>query len=154
MATAAARRILLKIPFVHIGELKDDTCFTAWLYAIARSTLLMSERTVKRHLSVSLDWLEEQETTDRHLACVSASIEAYADWELLLEALEALPPALQRAFTLRYVDGYSDAEIAGIEKIAPSAAQKRAYRANREIRIRLDELIQQAERLSTENGSC
>lgn len=88
----------------------------------------------------------EGSTTDRRLPCISAPIEEYADRALLIEAFQSLAPDLQRAFTLRYVDGYSNPEIAEIEGISASATQARTYRANRDIRIQLDGLIQQPER--------
>lgn len=137
----------------HVGDLRDDACFRSWLYAIALRTLLTSERDLKRHPTVSIDWMEEGPTTDSRLTCISSPIEEYAERELLIEAFQSLAPDLQRAFMLRFVDGCSNQEIADMEGITASAAQTRAYRASRKIRIRLDALIQQSELQLAEVGS-
>jgi len=137
----------------HVGELKDDACFRSWLYTIAHRTLITSERSLKRRPTVSINWMEEGPITDRRLTCMSLPIEDYPDRELLIEAFEALAPELQRAFRLRYVDGYSGPEIGEMEGISASAAQTRAHRANRKMRIQLDTLIQDVERERVEVGS-
>ena len=100
----------------------------------------MKERGHSRHPAVSLDSLQKQDTRNHHLTCHSPDLEAHANRQLLIEAFHSISPALQRAFTLHYIEGYSHAEVASIERITPSAAQSRAYRASREIRIILDEL--------------
>jgi len=134
----------LLLAYRHQASFRGDSRFTTWLYRIAATTALMHLRKRRRTpLMVSTDAPVEGEDTPREEARdgaaspeeASASSEAVALAEDELRAMGDKYPAI---FAMRFLDGYSESEIARRLHLNVSTVKTRAYRARAHLRRALD----------------
>jgi RNA polymerase sigma-70 factor, ECF subfamily len=100
-----------------------------WVYAIAKRTLLMHHRKVRRR--------ESRETTELSAVPepqVAAAADRLTDRSALVSALRRVPADGRRAFLLHHGRGLSFREIASRLGIAPGAAKLRSSRAGSRLR--------------------
>lgn len=100
-------RALNHIPRYH----NKGRPFAAWLYRIAHNLVANWHRDHQRRQIVALENLNlssDKRLTPHHAA------EKTDEWEILLEAIQKLPPERQKLLTLKFVERMSNAEIGDI----------------------------------------
>ncbi len=124
----------------HRDSFRGASRFTTWLYRIAATTALMHLRKARRlpHLT-SLDGEDLQGTEPRDEDATPedqwASAEAV---HLAGERLAELGDKYGQIFHLRFVEGYSESEIARKLSLNVATVKTRAYRARAHLRRRLE----------------
>jgi RNA polymerase sigma-70 factor (ECF subfamily) len=90
---------------------------TAWLLAIARTTLVDEQRRGRRLVPLETD-----------VPALSGDPDLAVD---VARALAALPPQQERLLRLVYLDGFEHAEVAAMTGSTPGAVKTAVYRARR-----------------------
>ena len=136
----------LLLAYRHQGSFRGDSRFTTWLYRIAATTALMHLRKKRRTpLMVSTDGTTEEGEAERAetraLKFAGASPE---EASASSEALEIAAQELSRMgdkyptiFSMRFLDGFSESEIAERLDLNVSTVKTRAYRARAHLKRRL-----------------
>ena len=136
----------LLLAYRHLGSFKGDSRFTTWLYRIAATTALMHLRKRRRTpLMLSVDApLDEEGREEMRGANVrdhesspedkSAGAEALS---LAAEELGRMGDKYGRIFSMRFLEGFSEAEIASRLDLNVSTVKTRAYRARAHLRRHL-----------------
>jgi len=136
---------------VYLNRAKFDSRqkFSTWLYAIATNLSRDRLRWRTRHPQVSLDAEDEQSgaTLLQRLADPKPGpderMETDERAEAVRRAVAALPEELRTPLILAEYEGHSQAEIALILNCSAKAVEMRIYRARRQLRACLDELLAQ-----------
>lgn len=128
----------------HRGSFRGDSRYSTWLYRIAATTALMHLRRKRRRslelLSPArlpghgddegtLPELEAADTTSPHDEV--AGREAVA---LIRRRLGELGDKYERIFWMRYLEGYTETEIAGLLDLTLATVKTRAHRARVAVR--------------------
>jgi RNA polymerase sigma-70 factor (ECF subfamily) len=131
----------LLLAYRHRDSFRGDSRFTTWLYRIAATTALMHLRKDRRlPLLTSIDGGEEDSADEpRNDAATpeeqSASSEAV---ELAGERLAEMGDKYGQIFSMRFVEGYSESEIARRLSLNVATVKTRAYRARAHLRKELE----------------
>ncbi len=121
---------------VHLDELRDSTRARAWLYRIAyREAIAVLRR--RRETPVDPADLPER----ANLATPESDALANELAALLEAAIERLPLSLRAAFVLRDVEDLPMVDVAFTLDIGQSAAKMRVHRARTQLRIELEEVL-------------
>lgn len=98
--------------------------FKAWLYRIARNTIIDRYRTRKPNLPLeeNLSLVDENDQPEQQVLAQETSLR-------LREAISKLSPSHQDVIILRFVNGYSAAEIAQILERSAGAVRVLQHRA-------------------------
>jgi RNA polymerase sigma-70 factor (ECF subfamily) len=129
----------------HRDSFRGDSRFTTWLYRIAATTALMHLRKERRTpLSQSLDDSDDENRIEPHQLEASpeerwASAEAVA---LAGERLARLGDKYGQIFSMRFVEGYSESEIAKKLQLNVATVKTRAYRARAHLRRELERALE------------
>ncbi|HUG15871.1 MAG TPA: RNA polymerase sigma factor [Thermomicrobiales bacterium] len=113
----------------RLGALRDHDAFRTWLYRVAASQLNSAYRGQPTRRAVSLDELLDRFPWRRELATLEVHIKRYGDREEAKDALDGLSAEDRELLLLRFVAGFTGAEVAQIAGISPAAARKRISRA-------------------------
>ena len=130
----------LLLAYRHRASFRGQSRYTTWLYRIAATTALMHLRKQRRLAAlVTRDAASpDEDGALPELADPAASPEAVsAATEELTQAaqkLDALGEKYGRIFTMRFVEGRSDAEIAAELELNAATVKTRAYRARAALR--------------------
>ena len=134
----------LLLAYRHRASFRGDSRFTTWLYRIAATTALMHLRKDRRvPLTTSLD-AEEQSEADEPRGEESSPEEQSASSEAIELAgkrLAKLGDKYGEIFSLRFVEGYSESEIARKLQLNVATVKTRAYRARAHLRRELEEAL-------------
>lgn len=115
---------------VHqLDTLRDGASFKPWLYRIALNQLHSAHRRLRRRPSVSLDELTARFPWRRELAVADTHIDRYGEREAVRHTLAQLSDSDRELLLLRFVAGFSGAQVAQIIGISPEAARQRTARA-------------------------
>lgn len=129
----------LLLAYRHRHSFRGDARFTTWLYRIAATTALMHLRQSRRRPVVdSLD--DDERTEEGPRDEVATPEERWAFTEALALAgahLAELGDKYDRIFAMRFVEGYSETEIARQLRLNVSTVKTRAYRARAHLRRQL-----------------
>jgi len=135
------------LAYRHLASFRGNSRFTTWLYRIAATTALMHLRKRRRTpIMVSVDAPVDGEDGPREELRGSASssestpedISASAQALTLASAeLSRMGDKYGRIFAMRFLEGYSEAEIASQLDLNVSTVKTRAYRARAQLRRRL-----------------
>jgi RNA polymerase sigma-70 factor (ECF subfamily) len=123
----------LLLAFRHQESFRGDSRFTTWLYRIAATTSLMhlrKERSVPYLQSIAPE--EDENVTDEPRALNASPEEEWAATEAVQyagERLEAMGDKYGQIFAMRFLEGYSETEIARKLALNVSTVKTRAYRA-------------------------
>jgi len=129
----------LLLAYRHRDSFRGDSRFTTWLYRIAVTTALM-------HLRKDRSRPECEPLTDEDSpALVSPTPEASPEdcsanheaVHLAEVGLDEMGVKYGRIFTMRFVEGYSEGEIARRLKLNLATVKTRAHRARTHVRKRL-----------------
>ena len=143
----------------HLASFQGNSRFTTWLYRIAATTALMHLRKRRRTpLMVSVDApldgddsalqearganVQSHESTPEDS---SASTEALG---LAAEELERMGEKYGKIFSMRFLEGFSEAEIAKRLDLNVSTVKTRAYRARAHLRRHLGQHLAEPQRLA------
>jgi RNA polymerase sigma-70 factor (ECF subfamily) len=124
----------LLLAYRHQSSFRGDSRFTTWLYRIAATTALMHLRKERSQpLTQSLTISDDEETPHREPRdTVSSPEEQWASAEAVQLASERLGEMGEKygdIFAMRFVEGYSESEIARKLRLNVSTVKTRAYRA-------------------------
>jgi RNA polymerase sigma-70 factor (ECF subfamily) len=131
----------LLLAYRHRDSFRGDSRFTTWLYRIAATTALMHLRKDRRlPLLTSIDGGEDESVEEpRNDASTpeeqSASSEAV---HLAGERLAEMGDKYGQIFSMRFVEGYSESEIARRLSLNVATVKTRAYRARAHLRKELE----------------
>jgi RNA polymerase sigma-70 factor (ECF subfamily) len=118
----------LVIAFRKFGQLKDESRFKAWLFAIVRTRFISRRR--RRSLPAGdSQWLE-------HVANAETK---HPLSDVLAEALSRLPDQQRELLGLFYLDGLNLEETGEVLGLEPRAVAQRLHRARNTLRRRLSE---------------
>jgi RNA polymerase sigma factor (sigma-70 family) len=145
LGSASAAEDLVQDIFVRLSSLKPIETIqnpAALLYRIGANLLVDNHRQAKRSAARDEAWRRMQRTmigdaeiTDEPSAENAAA--ARQRLEQLVEAVETLPPQMQRAFRLHKFDGLTYAETAVAMGISQSAVEKHISAALKALLARL-----------------
>jgi RNA polymerase sigma-70 factor, ECF subfamily len=131
--------------YQHREKFKADQKFTTWLYAIATNLARDRLRWRSRHPAVGLDEVSSdgvpvadgtsEERTPRHV------LEAAELSEMVRRAVAELPEELRVPFVLAQYEGLPQAQIAAILSCSIKAVETRVYRARKQLRDKLAEVV-------------
>ena len=161
----------LLLAWRHIDSFQGNSRFTTWLYRIAATTALMHLRKRRRTpLMVSVDApLDTDDAPREELRGsnqvgestpedISASTQAL---NLASLELDRMGDKYGRIFSMRFLEGYSEAEIANQLRLNVSTVKTRAYRARAHLRRHLGVLgvlgvrgcaVVELQRIGTDDG--
>ena len=134
----------MMLAYRHRASFRGDSRFTTWLYRIAATTALMhlrKDRRVGVMQSLSDEDSQINDPGDPHSSPeeVSGATEAV---RLAEGHLAEMGDKYGQIFTMRFVDGYSETEIATRLKLHVATVKTRAYRARAYVRGALERALQ------------
>ena len=129
----------MMLAYRHRDSFRGDSRFTTWLYRIAATTALMhlrKDRRVGVMQSLSDDDSSSIDPGDPHSSPeeVSGASEAV---RLAENHLADMGEKYGQIFNMRFIDGYSETEIAQRLKLHVATVKTRAYRARAYVREQL-----------------
>jgi RNA polymerase sigma-70 factor (ECF subfamily) len=136
----------LLLAYRHRSSFRGDSRFTTWLYRIAATTSLMhlrKDRSTPFMTSINAgddDDAPPEEPRELHASPEEqwASSEAV---ELAAERLEEMGDKYGKIFAMRFLEGYSESEIARKLALNVSTVKTRAYRARTFLRKELSRAL-------------
>jgi RNA polymerase sigma-70 factor (ECF subfamily) len=131
------------LAYRHRASFRGDSRFTTWLYRIAATTALMHLRKDRRlPLHAPIDTATgEDEAVDEPRGEESSPEERSASSEAIELAGERLAEMGEKygeIFAMRFVEGYSESEIARKLSLNVATVKTRAYRARAHLRRELE----------------
>jgi RNA polymerase sigma-70 factor, ECF subfamily len=120
------------LAFRHKDSFRGDSRFTTWLYRIAATTALMRLRKRRRTPQIISssgfddDGPAESRSSEPSPEEMSSSAEAIAQYE---RDLSSMGEKYGNVFRMRFIEGYSESEIAQRLGLNVSTVKTRAYRA-------------------------
>ncbi|GAB4560999.1 MAG: hypothetical protein Tsb0020_08180 [Haliangiales bacterium] len=145
-AAADVAQEALLLAHRHRDSFRGDSRYSTWLYRIAATTALMYLRKKRRRSREVLSPLRsDEEMAFADLGCDSgcppdAQIANAEAVELVRQRLEQLGEKYQRIFWMRYLEGYTETEIASRLELTLATVKTRAHRA----RVAVRETLQAA----------
>jgi len=135
--------------FQNLGQFREESQFSTWLFRITVNQSLMKLRKQHAIREVSLD--------EDFQADVDMLPMEVIDWapnpeqlywaselrDILVGALEELPPAVRTVFVLRDIEGLSTDETAEVLNLSQTAVKARLWRARLQLRERLNKYFGQ-----------
>ena len=136
------------LAYRHRASFRGDSRFTTWLYRVAATTALMHLRK-KRRMPKELTQVYSDDGDERSshdaLMDVAAPGSSPEDQYLAHEAVAVAKDRLDEmgdkygsVFMMRFLDGYSESEIAKKLKLNVGTVKTRAYRARTAVRSELE----------------
>ncbi len=136
------------LAYRHRASFRGDSRFTTWLYRVAATTALMHLRK-KRRMPKELTQVYSDDGDERssHDALMdvpapgSSPEEQYLAHEAVAVArdrLDEMGDKYGSVFMMRFLDGYSESEIAKKLKLNVGTVKTRAYRARTAVRSELE----------------
>ena len=139
----------LLLAYRHRASFRGDSRFTTWLYRIAATTALMHLRKDRRvPLMTSIDGAPANDdgaaAADEPRDEASTPEDNWASSEAVAiagERLAELGDKYGAIFNMRFVEGYSESEIARKLSLNVATVKTRAYRARAHLRRELEEAL-------------
>jgi len=131
--------------FQHMGEFREDSQFSTWLFRITVNQALMKlrKRRTTKEVSLDDDFQADGDIFPREVADWAPNPEElYRRSELrniLVNALEELRPIMRTVFVLRDIEGLSINQTAEVLDLSPTAVKARLFRARLQLRELLSE---------------
>jgi RNA polymerase sigma-70 factor (ECF subfamily) len=134
--------------FRNLDRFEERSRFSTWIYRIATNEALMRLRRSRRKREVSLEERLERDGEEWHGDEVRdfarTALDHVADAEIrtaLDRTLAELPEEYRVVFTMRDLDGLSNAEVAEVLDISVPAVKSRLHRSRLYLRNRLSRIF-------------
>lgn len=136
----------LLLAYRHRQSFRGDSRFTTWLYRIAATTALMhlrKDRRVPQLQSIDV----EDDAGERHDEPRNGEASPEEQWasseavQIAGERLAELGDKYGQIFSMRFVEGYSESEIARKLSLNVATVKTRAYRARAHLRRELEQAL-------------
>jgi RNA polymerase sigma-70 factor (ECF subfamily) len=137
--------------FERLPQLQEPEAFPPWLYRIARNAWHNSRRALPPWRRVSLHLVDDSEQLPEALIYRAPEIEFMPQREMVTHVFTALSADYQEVLLLRHAAGFTHHDVAAILGVSPSAAQRRAHRAEQQFQQSYDATVQR--NASLEHGS-
>ena len=130
----AAAEDILQDTFIkvltHLGDVRNEATFPAWVYRIAVNTCYshLRGRQSRENRTVALSRVEgrrEEAVYDSHETSLSGPLE---------QAIARLPGKLRMVFLLHDVQGFKHAEIAGLLGVSTGTSKSQLFKARQRMR--------------------
>jgi RNA polymerase sigma-70 factor (ECF subfamily) len=131
--------------FQHLGDFREDSQFSTWLFRITVNQALMKlrKRRTTKEVSLDEDFQTDGDMLPREVTDWAPNPEElYRASELrdiLIKTLKELRPILRTAFVLRDIEGLSIDQTAEVLDLSPAAVKARLWRARLQLRELLNE---------------
>ncbi|HEY7957394.1 MAG: RNA polymerase sigma factor [Polyangia bacterium] len=122
----------LLLAYRHRDSFRGDSRFTTWLYRIAATTALMHLRKDRGRPQLQSLSDDEEGAADEPRSLYASPEEEWAATEAVAlagERLGRMGDKYGRIFAMRFLEGYSETEIAHALRLNVSTVKTRAYRA-------------------------
>jgi RNA polymerase sigma-70 factor (ECF subfamily) len=135
----------LLLAYRHRDSFRGDSRFTTWLYRIAATTSLMhlrKDRSIPLMQSIHAD--EEEVAREEPRELHASPEDAWASSEavrLASERLDEMGDKYGTIFAMRFLEGYSESEIARKLALNVSTVKTRAYRARTFLKRELERAL-------------
>jgi RNA polymerase sigma-70 factor (ECF subfamily) len=136
------------LAYRHRASFRGDSRFTTWLYRVAATTALMhlrKKRRTPRELTEVVTDERDEQSVHEALADVPApgaspeeALIAHEAVDVARERLAEMGDKYEPVFMMRFMDGYSESEIANRLALNVGTVKTRAYRARAAVREALD----------------
>jgi RNA polymerase sigma-70 factor (ECF subfamily) len=129
----------------HLGEFREHSQFSTWLFRITVNQALMELRKRRTTVDVSLDeaFRANEDLLPREVADGAPNPEELCRTselgDILIKALQVLRPILRQVFVLRDLEGLSTDQTAEALDVRPGTVKTRLRRARRRLREPLSE---------------
>ncbi|MEU0154191.1 RNA polymerase sigma factor [Micromonospora fulviviridis] len=117
-----------------ITRFEERSSFHTWLYRLTANRARSTYRVLRRRWQLETDGVPLPDPPDPRRTSVVAGTRLD-----LLDALDAVPPDLAEAVTLRDVLGLSYREIAGLLDLPEGTVKSRIHQARRQVRQRMSD---------------
>ncbi|HEY3355452.1 MAG TPA: sigma-70 family RNA polymerase sigma factor [Polyangia bacterium] len=137
----------LLLAYRNRDQFRGDARFTTWLYRVAATTALMHLRRQRRRPPVETTSFDDEDQRFEPASpgpspeALSASRQTFARYE---RGLARLGEKYGRIFHMRFVEGYSEGEIARRLGLSAGTVKTRAYRARACLRRDLAQELERA----------
>ncbi|HEX4461951.1 MAG TPA: sigma-70 family RNA polymerase sigma factor [Polyangia bacterium] len=134
----------LLLAYRHRASFRGDSRFTTWLYRIAATTALMHLRKDRRVPQLQSIDAEEAADGDEPRGEAATPEEQWASSEAVQIAgdrLARLGDKYGQIFAMRFVEGYSESEIARKLSLNVATVKTRAYRARAHLKRELQQAL-------------
>jgi RNA polymerase sigma-70 factor (ECF subfamily) len=137
----------LLLAYRHRSSFRGDSRFTTWLYRIAATTSLMhlrKDRSTPYMTSIHGGGDEDEAPVEEPRELHASPEDAWASSEavqLASERLDEMGDKYGRIFAMRFLEGYSETEIARKLALNVSTVKTRAYRARTFLRKELSRAL-------------
>ncbi len=118
-------------------EMRESIPFSSWLYRIARNTVIDYYRTSRDHVDIELV-SEKQFAEDLELG---KKVDDSIQFETVVKALDRLTEDEQNIVILRFIEGFSNKEVADTLEKSDGAVRVAQHRALKKIKRHLEEKI-------------
>ena len=129
----------------HLGEFREHSQFSTWLFRITVNQALMELRKRRTTVDVSLDepFRADEDLIPREVADGAPNPEELCRTselgDILIKALQVLRPILRQVFVLRDLEGLSTDQTAEVLDVRPGTVKTRLRRARLQLRELLSE---------------
>lgn len=138
-ASDVSQQIFLKL-MTTIGQFRGDSAFTTWLYRLIVNACTDEQRKRRRFLpfgeSTPMSRIEDRRPQEQHYARLELADSVQA-------AIKQLSPKLRMPILLKYVEGLSYEEIAGVLGCSRGTVASRLNRGHQALARRLAHLRDQ-----------
>ena len=134
----------MMLAYRHRHSFRGDSRFTTWLYRIAATTSLMhlrKDRRAGQMQSLSDDEDSPASEPGDPRSSPEETSGASEAVRLAEEHLAAMGDKYGEIFAMRFIDGYSESEIASRLKLHVATVKTRAYRARNYVRDKLERAL-------------
>ena len=138
------QNVLVKV-YQRLDGFAQSSRFSSWLFRVTFNEALMTlrrNRSRRQDCYVDLDFLDRNGRGVADLQDVRVNNERqHMHRDLASKAMHRLNPALRRAFLLHKQEGWTHREMAEELGITQATAKMRVFRARRQLREELEQLI-------------
>jgi RNA polymerase sigma-70 factor, ECF subfamily len=145
--------------FQHLGEFREHSQFSTWLFRITVNQALMKlrKRRTTKDVSLDEDFQAAEDILPREIADWTPNPEelyrAFELRDILIKTLEELQPILRTVFVLRDIEELSVDQTAEVLAVSPAAVKARLWRARLQLRELLSEYFSKHKQYRDQSGN-